>query len=573
MQRVWSAYYDDTPEQSSRPTSITSSPSPQHYDVEPAELTPQFSYAPATSSNLNMLSPESDLLPPRPPFAHPLSRTQSSPKSLRSLSETTSLNPPPSFNPLGKEIDKDVSLSINYFPLKFSSPRNTGIYNRKRKELDEAFELEIDAQIGLPKRGGGRNAFREGEARMAGVGDEADEQDDTEGADAAAPTNRKNKKLFPARTGVPHIKRRLRWNLFKWCLFIANAIHTTYALGALVVCLLTWFNIFPKADVIRVANRPELIVSTAAAGIAVIASVIGWSGILLNSRPFLAIYTLLLWVTFMFVLTPGYITYKRREFNLEGKLNAQWSTGIGTIGRLRIQNQLDCCGYFSPFVEATVSQSCYSRSILPGCKGPYLAFQRMILEIWYEAAFALVAPELVIFVVALLCSNHITYRFGKGMMPKAYRLEWKSVAMILDSYASQLADIYGEDAIRSTRQKFDMDSKSQREIPKSPYDSAPASPSASTTLAALPYNGVSTYSSAYMFSNSGVTQRKYGAVNTAESPQEWDPSKTAESLYVPSAAHESNDALIHGAGKPIRDVSSNLARSSEPPEYRRDGKF
>lgn len=59
---------------------------------------------------------------------------------------------------------------------------------------------------------------------MAGVGDEADEQDNTEGADATLPVNRKTKKLFPARTGVPHFKRRLRWNLFKWCLFIANTI-------------------------------------------------------------------------------------------------------------------------------------------------------------------------------------------------------------------------------------------------------------------------------------------------------------------------------------------------------------
>lgn len=194
----------------------------------------------------------------------------------------------------------------------------------------------------------------------------------------------------------------------------------------------SFFFLFEKVLVINLWKHT---VSTIAASIAVLTSLIGWSGILLNSRPFLAVYTVFLWITFMFVITPGYMTYKRREFNLEGKLNSQWSKGIGTIGRLRIQNQLVCCGYFSPFVEATVSQSCYSRSTLPGCKGPFLVFQRMILERWYEAAFALVPLHLVIFVVALLCSNHITYRFGKGMMPKAYRLEWKSVAMILDSYA------------------------------------------------------------------------------------------------------------------------------------------
>ena len=35
----------------------------------------------------------------------------------------------------------------------------------------------------------------------------------------------------------------------------------------------------------------------------------------------------------------------------------------------------------------------------------------------------------------LLCSNHVTYRFGKGMTPKAYRLDMSSMAVIMDNYA------------------------------------------------------------------------------------------------------------------------------------------
>lgn len=31
-----------------------------------------------------------------------------------------------------------------------------------------------------------------------------------------------------------------------------------------------------------------------------------------------------------------------------------------------LQDQLQCCGYYSPYVEATVSQTCYARSVLPG---------------------------------------------------------------------------------------------------------------------------------------------------------------------------------------------------------------
>ena len=36
---------------------------------------------------------------------------------------------------------------------------------------------------------------------------------------------------------------------------------------------------------------------------------------------------------------------------------------------------------------------------------------------------------------ALLCSNHITYRFRKEMTPKAYQLDLSSTAVIMDNYA------------------------------------------------------------------------------------------------------------------------------------------
>ena len=164
-------------------------------------------------------------------------------------------------------------------------------------------------------------------------------------------------------------------------------------------------------------------------------SLIGWSGILLNNRAFLAVYSFLLWVCFALLVTPGYITYKKRTFNLEGKINAQWSRNLGLDGRLRIQNQLNCCGYFNPSVEATVSQTCYARSLLPGCKAPYIDFERTVLERWYIVIFSLVPAQILVMVMGLMCSNHVTYRFGKGMMPKAYRLNMNSMAVIMDNYA------------------------------------------------------------------------------------------------------------------------------------------
>lgn len=42
----------------------------------------------------------------------------------------------------------------------------------------------------------------------------------------------------------------------------------------------------------------------------------------------------------------------------------------------------------------------------------------------------------------LLCSNHVTYRFGKGMMPKAYRLSMNSMALIMDNYAKFVLSLF-----------------------------------------------------------------------------------------------------------------------------------
>jgi Tetraspanin family len=210
---------------------------------------------------------------------------------------------------------------------------------------------------------------------------------------------------------------------------------TIYSITALIFCLLTWFNVWKHADVVRVGNRPELIFSTVASGFGILTSLVGWAGILLNNRSFLAIYTFFLWIAFGLLLIPGYLTYKKHTFNLQGKINAQWSKVLGQSGRARIQTQLACCGYFSPFVEATITQTCYSRTILPGCKAPYLDFEALVLKRWYIVAFLIVPVHIGIILSGLLCSNHVTYRFGKGMMPKAYRLNMDSMAVIMDNYA------------------------------------------------------------------------------------------------------------------------------------------
>lgn len=59
----------------------------------------------------------------------------------------------------------------------------------------------------------------------------------------------------------------------------------------------------------------------------------------------------------------------------------------------------------------------------------------MALSRFYAAVFGVVPLQMAIMLAGLLCSNHVTYRFGKGMMPKAYRLSVGSMAVIMESYA------------------------------------------------------------------------------------------------------------------------------------------
>jgi len=360
-----------------------------------------------------------------------------------------------------------MSLTINYLPSKFSRPHSPGMYKRRGKVDDED----------VPKRGGGREAFRQGEARMPGPGDE-----DYDG-------------VMPSQDGKA--KPLMRWNHFKWVIFCTNLLLTAYSIVGLVFLLLTWFNVWDNADAIRVANRPELILSTLTASVGIITALMGWSGILLNNRAFLAVYNLLLWVMFVLLLVPGYLTYRRRAFNLEGKINAQWSRDLGVDGRLRIQTVLQCCGYFSPFTEATVSQTCYARSTLPGCKGPFLKWERFALERWYIVVFTIVPVHIGVMVSALLCSNHVTYRFGKGMMPKAYRLSLDSMAVIMDNYAQQLAEQYGtdvaSDVLARSRVHLPVGFASQTNLPMETIPTVSYSNNAYTSSHA--YGGVASASS------------------------------------------------------------------------------
>ncbi|KAF8995819.1 hypothetical protein BDQ17DRAFT_1401227 [Cyathus striatus] len=349
MQRVWSTYLGPRRSESPGPNGHSNGTGGVQLTADSRRSSlATLSYYSHTSTQPILLQRHAParlvLLLTRNTTGTPASYTYTQPPS--ATQSSSYLSPPhPSFLPARTQ--SDVSLSINYLPHKFSSTLLSPSSLRKRKGT----KGDGEPLLLLPKRGGGVEAFKSGEARMP--------------------------------------DKQLQWNRFKWALFVTNLILSIYSLTTLILTLLTW-------------KPPRTHSFHSRRSLGVFTSLIGWAGILLNNRSFLAVYTFLLWLVLALITTPGYITTAR---GLVPRL--------GTLGRLRIQNELSCCGYYSPFVEATVSQTCYARSILPGCKAAYWNFERKILERFYTIAF-------------------ISYRLNVG-----------SMAVIMDNYASQLAEQYG----------------------------------------------------------------------------------------------------------------------------------
>ncbi|KAF9052092.1 hypothetical protein BJ165DRAFT_1340331 [Panaeolus papilionaceus] len=430
-------------------------PLPQPKAHENGTPNPGARLNPTLNLNLNLNPSRLGSLTPTNPFSPAVSRNASpSPGPGQGSGFSTGL----------KSADSSLSLSVNYLPNKFSSgalgiggrgygygyTRAGGEGVRRRSNGPRGTGLGglgVGLGAGIPKMGGGSDAFRSGESRIGGHGEYEDDDGD-EGRGLLKSWGYAGKGNGNGR-GRGGRGKKLRWNKFKWALFVANVVLTIYTLSTLITCILYWLSVPPHASIITTGNHTELAISTLASLLGVLTAMIGFSGIILNDRRFLAIYTFMLWIVFTLMLVPGYMTYKRRTFNLEGKLNAQWSRDLGMRGRLVIQNSLRCCGYFSPFIEATVSQTCYARSTLVGCKAPYITFERRALEKWYSVVFGLVPVQLGVMVTALLCSNHVTYRFGKGMMPERYRLSEGVVGVIMERYAEQLAEQYGSDIASS----------------------------------------------------------------------------------------------------------------------------
>ncbi|KAI0298107.1 Tetraspanin family-domain-containing protein, partial [Multifurca ochricompacta] len=226
------------------------------------------------------------------------------------------------------------------------------------------------------------------------------------------------------------------WTLHKWCLL--GSVTTVFLLGltCLIYSILTWFTAYPTAPVLLITDSPALILLTISSSLLLLSSLVGITGTLLNSRPILAVYVLLLFPSFISFVSVGYVTYKKANFSLDEKVSQAWNLWYSPGARMVLQGALSCCGWSGPLHGATPSGTCYARSPLPGCHGPLMRFERETLSSAAWTVFSLVPLHLANIFVGLLCANHVTHRFGKGITPARYRL---SVQDVLSSVSAASA--------------------------------------------------------------------------------------------------------------------------------------
>lgn len=97
------------------------------------------------------------------------------------------------------------------------------------------------------------------------------------------------------------------------------------------------------------------------------------------------------------------------------------------MDRGNIQSNLHCCGYkaYTDFHER--SNKCYPRTLYPGCKYKYQNLTIEALRNTWIVAFSMIPVHIMVLVSALLCSNHVNNKFGKGLPPKLYHIDYAGI--------------------------------------------------------------------------------------------------------------------------------------------------
>ncbi|CAO3630061.1 unnamed protein product [Mucor hiemalis] len=235
------------------------------------------------------------------------------------------------------------------------------------------------------------------------------------------------KRYLPEGQPTLPIKTYKRWTGHKIWLICINCLLFSYGLITLILGLCTYFKLYQRAMVILVGERTILNLVTATGVICLFTSLIGFVGIVLNNRAILAIYNVMMWPCLGMIAAIGYTAYRKNKWNIEGKLSYQWHYNFNSGDRANIQANLHCCGYKS-FQDFHVnSNKCYPRTLYPGCKFKYQTFTKQALDLTWIVAFSMIPVHLLVLFSALLCSNHVNNKFGKGLPPKLYHVDYRGI--------------------------------------------------------------------------------------------------------------------------------------------------
>ncbi|KAI7825994.1 Tetraspanin family-domain-containing protein [Gamsiella multidivaricata] len=217
------------------------------------------------------------------------------------------------------------------------------------------------------------------------------------------------------------------WTRSKVLLFLANSILLFYSVACTVVMVMswkgaTWSKPYLDSGIMMIANRNALYMMMVTPPFGIVIALLGYIGIMRQSRKVLSIYAILLWPLFAMFTSIGYICFRRNHVSLYQKLKFSWINEYTRDDRLIIQNALSCCGYRSLGDYPSYDIRCFPRAPLPSCESVFLQYQQDFLSSTSSAAFIILPLQLLVMIVALLCSNHIDnlYRSANPVIPKLY---------------------------------------------------------------------------------------------------------------------------------------------------------
>jgi hypothetical protein len=183
--------------------------------------------------------------------------------------------------------------------------------------------------------------------------------------------------------------------------------------------------VWPRSQLALVAHGIILLYASIASSCVLFASSVGLAGALLNSRPILTFYNILLWPSLLSSAIVGYSSYKTCVFNLSGKVNEMWTQSwsdcektliqdtvrVCSMHQSRITNlvhlQLHCCGLYSPLHQAVLTSNCHPRSMAPGCNIGLGHFEQFQLGLFSKLSFVAVGLISASILAAVVCSNHV----------------------------------------------------------------------------------------------------------------------------------------------------------------------